>query len=357
MATTAVVAEILIIGLQACAWIALLILDVFGSRSLDLTGLSGWTQLVTILVIAVAYMVGILADRIADTFDRWLEDTGFGRWFNRVFGERSYWFEAPAGVSEMRLTVMKENEGMARFLDYQRSRVRITRATALNLLMAIPAGAVFLAVRAHLDGHVVAEFCAGIALATFAAMFASERVHGAYIRRLSEAYLLLRPKERKRERDDANVDPCAEGIRDTKVAAVCHQGQGPALRFLLVRTKTGSWTFPKGGIETGEEPQEAAEREAREEAGALGKARKHPFAHYLYPAKEKDRHLGRDYCVAAHLLEVRGETQPTEDYRNPEWFSPKKANQAVGAGDRERRYAREHRRVLRAARKKLARRI
>jgi len=43
------------------------------------------------------------------------------------------------------------------------------------------------------------------------------------------------------------------------------------LRFLLVTSSRGKWIFPKGKIEQGESPREAAEKEGMEEAGVSGK--------------------------------------------------------------------------------------
>src|SRR4051794_4266863 len=71
LATTALVSEILVVGLEAEAWLAILVLAVFGSDWVDLGGLKGWEALVTILVVAGAYVLGILIDRLADSALHW----------------------------------------------------------------------------------------------------------------------------------------------------------------------------------------------------------------------------------------------------------------------------------------------
>ncbi|MFA6035372.1 MAG: NUDIX hydrolase [Candidatus Micrarchaeia archaeon] len=43
-------------------------------------------------------------------------------------------------------------------------------------------------------------------------------------------------------------------------------------KYLVMKRKNGIWEFPGGGIEKGEEPEKAAEREAREETGLKVKA-------------------------------------------------------------------------------------
>jgi len=44
-------------------------------------------------------------------------------------------------------------------------------------------------------------------------------------------------------------------------------------RYLVMRRKNGIWEFPGGGIEKGEEPEKAAERETKEETGLSVKCR------------------------------------------------------------------------------------
>ena len=75
----------------------------------------------------------------------------------------------------------------------------------------------------------------------------------------------------------------SEGARIA--AAVCHRRGADGIEFLLVRTSDGKkWTFPKGHVEPGEAPWEAAAREACEEAGAIGPPTRRALARYLYPS-------------------------------------------------------------------------
>ena len=124
MATTALVAEILIVGLEVETWLALLVLGVFGTDWVDLGGVSSWEALVTILVLASAYVLGIIVDRLADRVSRRLTR------------------ETP-GFSRKRLEVMHGSPGMGAFVDYQRSRLRIARGTQFNLVPTSFSAAVF----------------------------------------------------------------------------------------------------------------------------------------------------------------------------------------------------------------------
>ena len=114
-----------------------------------------------------------------------------------------------------------------------------------------------------------------------------------------------------------------------KVAAVCYRKK-PALNFLLVRTKGGKyWIFPKGGIEKKERPYEAAAREAREEAGALGCVQTQPFAQFAYPPSPK-----KVLTVPAFLLEVINDEHllQGEPGRLPTWFGVEQTKHALLEG-------------------------
>jgi 8-oxo-dGTP pyrophosphatase MutT (NUDIX family) len=65
-------------------------------------------------------------------------------------------------------------------------------------------------------------------------------------------------------RRKARLETSAGGV-------VVHRGEGGPV-YLLIRDSYGNWGFPKGHLETGERPEEAAVREVREETG-LGAVR------------------------------------------------------------------------------------
>jgi hypothetical protein len=191
VATTALFVEILIIGLETAVWLCLLILTYVGPVNLDPRALKDWSTLLTALALAAAYVLGILVDRASDSFYLWFETTRAGKVANRYMGESSHGYKTPAGVAQMRLTVMKESEGIARFLDYQRSRARIARATVLNVALAVPIAALYLSVQVRTQaGPVLVVVAFGIALLLLS-LFASERIHAAYVKRLSDAYTIL----------------------------------------------------------------------------------------------------------------------------------------------------------------------
>ena len=329
MATTALFVEILIVGLQATAWLAGLVIAFTGPPPWTWAQVKDGVPLLTLGLLAAAYMFGILVDRAADSaygaIRRGLRRLGIVR------PDRP----RPAAVSAMRLWIMKESDGISKFIDYQRTRVRIARATALNLLVATPVATVYAHQQSQSRTLLGSVLAAGLLLALLA-FFAAERISKAHEDRLSEAYLMLR----------------RQTILDEIAAAVCFRRAASDVQFLLVRTKGGKyWTFPKGHVKKKErdQPWEAARREATEESGAKGLVRQLPLAYYRYPAKAPKGIERAEYRVAAYLLEVTEPLGPHEADRQPTWCTPAQARARLAEGDREEAYVKEQQLVVDAA--------
>ena len=132
-----------------------------------------------------------------------------------------------------------------------------------------------------------------------------------------------------------------------QVAAVCYRKQNSHAEFLLVNTNGGSkWTFPKGAPDTRLSHSQAAEREAREEAGAIGVIEPRHFHVYIHSKGVFWQPGGvQEYVVKAFLMDVRQIRQTHEDYRNPTWFDASEARVILAKG-REVKYARELQAVI-----------
>ncbi len=180
MNTTALFAEILVVGLEAEGWIFLLVLAGLGTGWLaDLDVLGGWEALFTLLVLATAYVLGVLVDRSADTLFRWSEKKPL---------------KPRVDFPEMRLEVMDRSEGMAKFLDYQRSRLRVARGTLLNLPFLVLGVALFLPLGAHLPAvWIAAPLASGLVLIPLG-MFVHKAISHAYDKRLIQAYGIVSRK-------------------------------------------------------------------------------------------------------------------------------------------------------------------
>ena len=127
-----------------------------------------------------------------------------------------------------------------------------------------------------------------------------------------------------------------------QVAAVCYRRQNSHVEFLLVNTNGGrKWTFPKGCPDTHLSHSQAAEREAREEAGVIGVIEPRHFHVYIHCKGVFWQPGGvQEYVVKAFLMDVRQTRRPDEDYRNPTWFDAEETRVVLTKG-REVKYARE----------------
>ena len=120
-----------------------------------------------------------------------------------------------------------------------------------------------------------------------------------------------------------------------EVAAVCYRIRKGDIEFLLVQTRSGRWTFPKGGVEADLTQAQSAALEAVEEAGVHGRIEEVPFARYFRkhqdhtPVKSMRAEAPSDLAVAAHLCEVFRQETPQEPGRNPTWFNPEKTKQRL----------------------------
>jgi 8-oxo-dGTP pyrophosphatase MutT (NUDIX family) len=118
-----------------------------------------------------------------------------------------------------------------------------------------------------------------------------------------------------------------------QAAAVCYRGNGPSVEFLLVKTSSGKWTFPKGRLNPSMSASESAAREAWEEAGARGQIAKKHFGSYV----DTKRTLGHDLRtsevrILAYLLEVYSTVEPEESGRYPTWYEAREAKKRLAEG-------------------------
>ncbi len=113
----------------------------------------------------------------------------------------------------------------------------------------------------------------------------------------------------------------------TQFGAVCYRVQGEKIQILLVSSRTSKrWIVPKGWPTDGSTPAEAALREAREEAGAIGRVTGNCIGIYSY-VKSLNGAAGLPCVVAIYPVKVsRLEKSYREKaQRKRKWVSLKKA--------------------------------
>ena len=184
MATTALFAEILVIGFQAAVWVALLTLSVFGADRVPLDSLREWQAILIIPLLSAVYAIGVLVDRVADT----LFDTFRGR-------EKKPRKEDTTGFRSKRLRVLMEENGAAKFVEYQRSRLRIARGTVFNTALILITIVVFLSTRTESSGRDIAAAAGLVAALLAVSVLAARRIDKSQAQNVEEAYELISDRQ------------------------------------------------------------------------------------------------------------------------------------------------------------------
>ena len=152
MKTTAIFAELVVVGIQACVWLLLLAVAVLGTGWLQWAGelASNATTLVTLAVVAMAYVMGIVFDELWDALSEPLECRVFHRTRKKDCSE-SMW--------DMQARVLVRAPHLEDALDYQRRRIRVLRSSVFSLPLTAICALVRLLVRHRdLGQHAVDHF-------------------------------------------------------------------------------------------------------------------------------------------------------------------------------------------------------
>jgi hypothetical protein len=181
MKTTALFAEVLVVGLVGLVWLVLLLmilpgLNVNVGELLKL--LSKHSFLSGVLLTALAYCFGVMIDRIADII--------FDDWDHRRIRKKHF------DVKEVKFTVARmkilhRGGDDVDFLHYQRSRIRIARASVLNFILIALTASILLFEKSAQGASMV--LLLGFVL-TLATLYSWHSISRAYYRRLGDAYRL-----------------------------------------------------------------------------------------------------------------------------------------------------------------------
>jgi len=104
-----------------------------------------------------------------------------------------------------------------------------------------------------------------------------------------------------------------------QAAVIPYRVRNERLEVALVTTSGGKrWIVPKGSVDAGERPRDAAIREAEEEAGLRGIVSRRPLGRYLHSAGSRscqvDVYLMRVTSVLEHWME--------DELRRRRWMRP-----------------------------------
>ncbi len=184
MATTNVFAELLIIGIETMAWIALMIFSLWGYSWVDFAIFNN--LVIAIPLAATAYVLGIMMDRVSDGLLA-KPDHAIRR---NVLGER-----AAKSFSQLRSYILARSPYLSSDLDYLRSRLRIMRSSTINFGFLALTGAAFILTRLEAAANVkywaaAFTFFAGMLLSSLS-YYAWNISSLTYYLRLQTAFALL----------------------------------------------------------------------------------------------------------------------------------------------------------------------
>lgn len=118
-------------------------------------------------------------------------------------------------------------------------------------------------------------------------------------------------------------------IRQYGALCVRNTSAGPEVLLITTRER-GRWMIPKGWPIAGLKPRKVAEREAWEEAGVVGTAKKTLFGEFMYDKLLRDGQEVRP-LVGVFLVKVRKKSKryPEMAERNTIWVTPSEAAHRV----------------------------
>jgi 8-oxo-dGTP pyrophosphatase MutT (NUDIX family) len=102
---------------------------------------------------------------------------------------------------------------------------------------------------------------------------------------------------------------------------------------LVKSARSGSWLFPKGGIEPGEDAEQAARREIKEEAGLEDIEYIDDLGEYVRPRAEHAAGAYPEKSIRMFLFAAapHAELKPSMEIEKAEWVSLRDLPQTLGA--------------------------
>lgn len=186
MSTTAVIVEHLIAGLHALLWIFILVITFAGYHWIDLSAVKDFAALLTFLVLAAAYPIGVFIDEAAD----FVFDNASMKMRDACFDEYGL-DKSDDKLTAFVLLQISSNEFLRSYLNYIRMRIRISRSAAINFLLLTIALLAFTINNGQPSWRILfIELSLGLAL-TALSFWSWQRVSRLFAKQVSRAYNAL----------------------------------------------------------------------------------------------------------------------------------------------------------------------
>ncbi len=124
----------------------------------------------------------------------------------------------------------------------------------------------------------------------------------------------------------------SQGIKEESSGGIVYRREGAEYKFVLIMDAYGKWTFPKGHVDQGERPAQAAAREIREELGLVNLDEIDYLGDIQLKVHKPEQAAFRK-LVHIYLFE----TTDTElhipqvaELKDGKWFSAEEAVEAIG---------------------------
>lgn len=136
MSTTALFAELLIVGIQGSIWLMMLVIVAFGHSWIPQVAATAkdWSGMLLAIYIAVAYSWGVVLDRVVDATLR------LTRLHDRLLHNRWLTNKAKTLLADNRVAVYGVAGTLAAYQQYILGRARIARSTFFNTTLVALVG-------------------------------------------------------------------------------------------------------------------------------------------------------------------------------------------------------------------------
>lgn len=117
METTKMYIELIVVGLETFVWICMFLVDIVGNKIISVLEKILNNFSVSLLLIGILYVIGVLIDRLTDII--------FQKFENKIRKE--------SGLQAKTSFIIWKKYNLENFSDYTRSRIRILRASTINI--------------------------------------------------------------------------------------------------------------------------------------------------------------------------------------------------------------------------------